>query len=156
MQGFVPPTGGASRVYMAPPPMPLPSPAYAANAPTPFRHAVDSGRPMEPVHGPDAMHTTPPNKGSFLSLFSSFYDSLSDSRALMTTLEHQISASNAIMQTLQRSRQMMEEIAEQCILQHAQVSESRYSRLEARYSQLEKRCARLEACLKLSEEGPDS
>lgn len=63
-------------------------------------------------------------------------------------LEHQINASNTILQTLQRSKQVLEEIVEQRLLEQAHANESRFARLESRFSQLEKRHARLEARLK--------
>ncbi|SHO76514.1 Uncharacterized protein MSYG_0852 [Malassezia sympodialis ATCC 42132] len=144
---YMPTSDRASRVCTSPT-LPPRSPAYSCNVPLPYHRSSDAPRPVDTSHGTEALHTSPPNKGSFLSLFSSFYDSLSDSRALLMALEHQINASNTILQTLQRSKQVLEEIVEQRLLEQAHANESRFARLESRFSQLEKRHARLEARLK--------
>lgn len=96
---------------------------------------------MDPNQGGEAPQGSAPNKAHFLSLFSSFYDSLSDSRALKTTLEHQINASNALLQTLQRSSQVLEDAVEQRVRQYTQVWESRLSRMEERLARIEARLA---------------
>lgn len=137
MQGYGPPPGGASRVYMAPH-MSLPSPAYATNLSSGYqRRSFEAGRALDACQGAEGLHNSAPNKANFLSLFSSFYDSLLDSRALKTTLEHQINASNAILQTLQRSSHVLEEAVEQRVLQCTQQWESRLSQIEDRLTRIE-------------------
>ncbi|GAA5930454.1 uncharacterized protein JCM15063_004809 [Sporobolomyces koalae] len=68
--------------------MPPPSPAHPAPAQSPDSHSS--------------------SKHAFLSLFSTFFDSLQDSKVLTTTLEHQIARSSSLLSTLQQSEQVFE------------------------------------------------
>lgn len=82
---------------------------------------------------------SPANKMQFLSLFSDFFDSLSDSRTLKATLEHQIRASNALLQSLQRSNHVFDETVDLRIREASQAWESRFARLEEHLERLETR-----------------
>ncbi|WFD07550.1 hypothetical protein MVES1_002917 [Malassezia vespertilionis] len=72
------------------------------------------------------------NKIQFLSLFSDFFDSLSDSRTLKATLEYQIRSSNTLLQTLQRSSNVFDETVERRIRHESDAMESRFARLEGK------------------------
>ncbi|WFD00663.1 hypothetical protein MYAM1_003414 [Malassezia yamatoensis] len=140
--------GGVSRAYV--PPLAMNSPAYHANA--------SSQRPV-PKHpyetepdGDSSSLQLGSNRAQFLSLFSNFYDSLSDSRTLKATLEHQIHASNTLLQTLQRSNQVLEDSVDRRIHQQSQGFELRFSRLEYRLDQIEQRME--EALRRLSPDSP--
>lgn len=70
------------------------------------------------------------SKAQFLSLFSSFYDSLSDSRTLKLTLEDQVRRSNALLQTLQKSTRVLEATVERKLAEERAGWEVRVGRLE--------------------------
>ncbi|GAA5845819.1 hypothetical protein JCM3766R1_000327 [Sporobolomyces carnicolor] len=77
--------------------------------------------PPHPVHHQASMRSqqlppSPPpqsaSKQAFLSLFSTFFDSLQDSKVLTTTLDHQISRSAALLATLQQSEAALERLVD--------------------------------------------
>lgn len=90
---------------------------YAPPPPPPF-----AGPPVEP--DPDAASSrgappppefAPGSKQSFLSLFSTFYDSLADSRLLSSTLDGQVQRAGALLQTLQSAESALEYLVDQRI-----------------------------------------
>ncbi|WFD44727.1 hypothetical protein MPSI1_003397 [Malassezia psittaci] len=140
--------GGASRAYV--PPLAINSPAYHIN---PGSHRPVLKHPYDTELDGDSSSLQPgSNRAQFLSLFSNFYDSLSDSRTLKATLEHQIHASNTLLQTLQRSNQVLEDSVDRRIRQESQGLESRFSRLEYRLEQIEQRME--EALRRLTPDSP--
>lgn len=151
LQGYFPTSSGTPRMYL-PPQGALPSPAYHTVRMDPHMPRVNVERmhaayehPVRVTDAPDAESVSAPprspmaHKAQFLSLFSDFFDSLADSRTLKATLEHQIRASNALLQTLQRSNEVFEQAVEQRVKQEAKAWEAHFSRLEARIKQLEAR-----------------
>lgn len=86
---------------------------------------------------PDHLRSPPSSKTQFLSLFSNFYDSLSDSRMLKATLEDQVRRSNALLQTLQKSSKVLEATVDRKIREERSVWESKVKHLEARIARLE-------------------
>lgn len=100
--------------------------------------------PRQPPTASTSVHS-PPNSASassktaFLSLFSTFYDSLSDSRILSRTLESQIHKSTALLTTLQDSGRVFEELLEARVgkvardqARETELIERRLKRLEGR------------------------
>lgn len=156
MQGYLPTPGGTPRFFL-PHQNVLPSPAYHTTRMEPYSFRSTRDRlpvpneqtgvsrppdtPAFPHHDGEPMSAPPrspgPNKAHFLSLFSDFFDALSDSRTLKATLEHQIRASNTLLQTLQRSTEVFEEAVEQRVQQENKTWEARFSQLDARLKQLE-------------------
>ena len=117
------------------PHMAMPSPAFHSSH-------FGAGRPRAELSAPDAdaeavSTRLAANRVQFLSLFSDFFDSLSDSRTLKATLEHQIRASNTLLQTLQRSK--FDEATDRRVRQESQLWESRFARLESRLDRIEAR-----------------
>lgn len=86
---------------------------------------------------PEHLRSPPSSKTQFLSLFSNFYDSLTDSRTLKATLEDQVRRSNTLLQTLQKSSRVLELTVDR------RVREER-TLWEAKVHSLEQRCLRLE------------
>lgn len=132
-------TPGAQRFAL--PHMAMPSPAFHSSHFGASRPRAELG-----PHDPDAEAASSrlaANRVQFLSLFSDFFDSLSDSRTLKTTLEHQIRASNTLLQTLQRSHKVFDEATDRRVRQESQLWESRFARLESRLDRIEARLADL-------------
>ena len=131
----------------------LPSPAYHTSRIDPYaarstreRHSIQyelARRASDPHAETDFGAARPRSpiskKAHFLSLFSDFFDSLSDSRTLKATLEHQIRASNTLLQTLQRSSEVLEEAVDQRLQRETKAWESRFIQMEARLKQMEAR-----------------
>ncbi|KAL4401368.1 hypothetical protein ACI68E_001007 [Malassezia pachydermatis] len=149
MQGYLPTPGGTPRVFL-PQNAALPSPAYhtchigqgmmQANMDRTNGAADTSSRTADTsIDGSTIQPKSPVNKMNFLSLFADFYDSLSDSRSLKATLEHQIRASNTLLQTLQRSSKVLEEAVDQRLQQETKAWETRLQRMESRLNELEAR-----------------
>lgn len=86
---------------------------------------------------PDHLRSPPSSKAQFLSLFSHFHDSLSDSRTLKATLEDQVRRSNALIQTLQKSSKVLEATVDRKIREERSVWQARVTALEARVRELE-------------------
>lgn len=127
-------TPGSSRLYV-PQTATIPSPSYHASrigtsaVPTdPDGHDISHPEdiPRSPLH----------NKAQFLGLFSDFFESILDSRKLKATLEYQIRSSNALLQTLQRSSQVFDEIVDHRIRQERALWESRVAQLENRLEEM--------------------
>ncbi|KAI3623342.1 hypothetical protein GLX27_003749 [Malassezia furfur] len=123
------------------PHMAMPSPAFHSSH-------FGASRPRAELGAPDAdaeavSSRLAANRVQFLSLFSDFFDSLSDSRTLKATLEHQIRASNTLLQTLQRSNKVFDEATDRRVRQESQLWESRFARLESRLDRIEARLADL-------------
>lgn len=151
LQNYLPTPGGTPHVFQPQHP-PLLSPAYHT---THFgRHAMHgtpdrlsaadasfrSGDMGETSFGNGAPPRSPvANKMQFLSLFSDFFDSLSDSRTLKSTLEHQIRASDALLQTLQRASKVFDETIDRRLHLEGRAWEARFARLEQRIHELESR-----------------
>ena len=77
------------------------------------------------------------SKAAFLSLFSTFYDSLSDSRVLAHTLEDQIRRSSSLLRTLHESGKVFEDMLDKRVKEVVEdmtrdllLSENRIVRLE--------------------------
>lgn len=129
----------------------LPSPAYHSTRMTqnPGQSSVPPGPggppprtgsfpgPPQTARLPDHLRSPPSSKTQFLSLFSSFYDSLLDSRTLKATLEDQVRRSNTLLQTLQKSSTVLEATVERKIREERAYWEQRVKRLESRVRQLE-------------------
>ena len=94
---------------------------------------------------PEHLRSPPSSKTQFLSLFSNFYDSLTDSRTLKATLEDQVRRSNTLLQTLQKSSRVLELTVDR------RMREERVL-WEAKVQQLEERCLRLERRLGTDED----
>lgn len=93
--------------------------------------------PPQTARLPEHLRSPPSSKTQFLSLFSNFYDSLTDSRTLKATLEDQVRRSNTLLQTLQKSSRVLELTVDR------RVREERIL-WEAKVQALEERCLRLE------------
>ncbi|WFC96756.1 hypothetical protein MBRA1_003418 [Malassezia brasiliensis] len=133
------PTPSAPRFAL--PQMAMPSPAFHSSHFGASRPRAERG-----PHDADAEAVSSrlaANRVQFLSLFSDFFDSLTDSRTLKATLEHQIRASNTLLQTLQRSDKVFEEATDARVRQESQLWEARFARLESRLDRIEARLADL-------------
>ena len=96
--------------------------------------------PQQSYHHPN--HPPPPpsptpnsaSKSAFLSLFSTFFDSLQDSRVLTNTLDQQISRAGTLLQTLQQSETVLEQLVDRkmtgFMLEVERKYEGRLERLE--------------------------
>jgi hypothetical protein len=123
----------------------LPSPAYHSTAfmrggpPVPQSNNPPrtAGLPPQTARLPEHLRSPPSSKTQFLSLFSNFYDSLSDSRTLKATLEDQVRRSNTLLQTLQRSSRVLDATVDRRIREERLVWENRVQGLEARVRELE-------------------
>ncbi|BGP35557.1 hypothetical protein JCM10296v2_007398 [Rhodotorula toruloides] len=93
--------------------------------------------PLYPPHPSSAPAPGPASKQAFLGLFSTFYDSLSDSRVLTHSLDFQVQRANAVLSTLQQAEGQLEALVE------ARVGEVRRE-WEERWTGVEERLARLE------------
>lgn len=90
----------------ASPPTTLQSPAHP-----PHTHHPRAPPPPPPPASPHpSAAPVDRSKAAFLSLFSDFYDSLSDSRVLTYTLEEQIRKSSTLLHSLQESGKIFEEM----------------------------------------------
>lgn len=152
IHGYLPTPGGTPRLF-CPQYSALPSPAYHTSRIDPYaarstreRHSIqyELARRASDPHAETDFGTARPRspiskKAHFLSLFSDFFDSLSDSRTLKATLEHQIRASNTLLQTLQRSSEVLEEAVDQRLQRETKAWESRFIQMEARLKQMEAR-----------------
>lgn len=121
-----------------PPPRRSPPSAHPSHYP---------GGPLSPLPRVTATSPVPPSapgsasssKQAFLSLFSTFYDSLSDSRVLSRTLDDQLRRSSALLHTLSDSGKVFEELLETRIRSVRQEHSREMGRVEARLDGLEKR-----------------
>lgn len=96
--------------------------------------------PPNPPHTarlPDHLRSPPSSKTQFLSLFSNFYDSLTDSRTLKATLEDQVRRSNTLLQTLQKSAHVLEMTVDRRLKEERSIWEAKIEALEERCRQLE-------------------
>lgn len=107
--------------------------ALATNAPRPS--IIPAAPPTARL--PDHLRSPPSSKTQFLSLFSNFYDSLSDSRTLKATLEDQVRRSNTLLQTLQKSSKVLEATVDRKIREERSFWERRVKHLEAKVRRLE-------------------
>ncbi|WFD29837.1 hypothetical protein MSPP1_000850 [Malassezia sp. CBS 17886] len=147
----MPPSAGTPRLFVQHPST-LPSPAYHTShfgsnvahaysdnhSPGAERTQAEAAWPREPLDGPPPRSPVG-NKMQFLSLFSDFFDSLSDSRTLKTNLEYQIKSSNALLHTLQRSSKVFEETVERRIRQETRTWESLTAKVEKRLDDMDAR-----------------
>ena len=81
----------------------LPSPSYFAAQQAALQNMPANG-PLTSSHA--VQHHS--SKASYLQVFDTFYDALSDSRVLKATLEEQLRKSSGLLQTLQASASMIE------------------------------------------------
>ncbi|GAA6024839.1 hypothetical protein JCM10207_000632 [Rhodosporidiobolus poonsookiae] len=84
------------------------------------------------------------SKQAFLSLFSTFYDSLSDSRILTSSLEGHISRAAQLLNTLQQAEGVLERIADERAAEGERRVEERMTQWEGRLGRLEERVGRVE------------
>ncbi|GAA5830102.1 hypothetical protein JCM11251_006879 [Rhodosporidiobolus azoricus] len=139
-----------------PPPPPLSSaslvsPAQYASVPPPsasatsLHHLPPQSAPVPPTSAaPTSLPTgvsslTPPSsKTAFLSLFSTFYDSLSDSRVLSSSLETQISRASQLLHTLQHAETVLERMVDERVGRIERANEERWRGVEGRLFALER------------------
>ncbi|GAA6059896.1 hypothetical protein JCM10212_005279 [Sporobolomyces blumeae] len=123
----------------------------------PFSYGTSSASHTTPSHpshsnglpsaGPPPPSSSPSNssvsssKAAFLSLFSTFFDSLQDSRVLTNTLDAQIARSATLLSTLQQSEAALERLVDRRIGQAQAQWASDAHALEARLARLEDRVA---------------
>lgn len=125
----------STHTFPSPPPGRRSPPASAH----PHSHAYAQSSPLPPLStpsNPSASQSTA-SKAAFLSLFSTFYDSLSDSRVLAHTLEDQIRRSSSLLHTLHESGKVFEDMLEKRVKEVVDdmsrdllLNESRIVRLE--------------------------
>lgn len=94
--------------------------------------------PPQTARLPEHLRSPPSSKTQFLSLFSNFYDSLTDSRTLKATLEDQVRRSNTLLQTLQKSSRVLELTVDRRVREERILWESKVQALEDRCLRLEK------------------
>ncbi|GAA5897905.1 hypothetical protein JCM6882_005109 [Rhodosporidiobolus microsporus] len=85
--------------------------------------------------------TPPSSKTAFLSLFSTFYDSLSDSRVLSSSLETQIARASQLLHTLQHAETVLERMVDERVGRIERANEERWKAVEGRLGALERRAA---------------
>ncbi|GAA5968697.1 hypothetical protein JCM3765_003413 [Sporobolomyces pararoseus] len=98
------------------PPPPLPPHSHSSSH---YPHSHSHSQPTSAANP-----TTPPSstqssssssKTAFLSLFSTFFDSLQDSKVLTTTLDSQIQRAGSLLTTLQQSELVLEQLVDRKI-----------------------------------------
>ncbi|GAA5939616.1 hypothetical protein JCM3775_002068 [Rhodotorula graminis] len=149
----LPPLGESMPAPGAPGGPPLPSPAFTTLPPhsaglaphAPYhqgaRPGSSHGAPLPPVHPPTSSHgqhvhptaPSPSTKQAFLSLFSNFYDSLSDSRVLTSSLDQQLVRAAQLLTTLQQAEQALDA----AVLDVRREGERRWAAIEDRLVRLE-------------------
>ncbi|GAA5985574.1 hypothetical protein JCM10908_007028 [Rhodotorula pacifica] len=101
--------------------------------------------PIHPPPPPPGMHVEPdfdPSIGSkqaFLALFSSFYDSLGDSRVLASTLDSQVQRAGSLLHTLSSAEAALEALVDQRINACRNEWDARWRQVEQRLQWLEER-----------------
>lgn len=108
----------SARPYQSPPSRHSPPSAHShshSHSQQPGPHGQPSPLPpmsSQNTHPGDVKSAAPQtsSKAAFLSLFSTFYDSLSDSRVLAHTLEDQIRRSSSLLHTLHESGKVFEDM----------------------------------------------
>ena len=126
-----------------PPSHPLNQPPRSYASPPTMQSPAHPPHPHHPRAPPPpaSPHPSAPiadrSKAAFLSLFSDFYDSLSDSRVLTYTLEEQIWQSSTLLHSLQESGKVFEEMLDtrvrgvvEVMSRDLQLCENRIVRLE--------------------------
>ncbi|GAA5908945.1 hypothetical protein JCM8208_007125 [Rhodotorula glutinis] len=149
----LPPLGESMPAPGAPGGPPLPSPAFTTLPPhsaglaphAPYHHGArpgsSHGAPPPPLHPPTSSHgqhghpsaPSPSTKQAFLSLFSNFYDSLSDSRVLTASLDQQLVRAGQLLTTLQQAEQALDA----AVLDVRREGERRWAAIEERLVRLE-------------------
>ena len=149
----LPPLGESMPAPGAPGGPPLPSPAFTTLPPhsaglnphAPYhlgtRPGSSHGAPPPPLHPPISSHvqhghssgSSPSSKQAFLSLFSTFYDSLSDSRVLTSSLDQQLVRAAQLLTTLQQA----EAALDAAVLDVRREGERRWTMIEERLVRLE-------------------
>ncbi|CAO1637218.1 unnamed protein product [Jaminaea pallidilutea] len=119
-------------------------PSYRPAMQRPYASAIDpaagpapASAPANTARLPEHLRTPTRSKTQFLGLFSDFYDSLQDSRALRATLEDQIRRSATILETLQQGYKTMGRV----MTEERGKWETRIERLEEQVNVLEGRQA---------------
>ncbi|GAA5845343.1 hypothetical protein JCM9279_004850 [Rhodotorula babjevae] len=144
----LPPLGESMPAPGAPGGPPLPSPAFTTLPPhsaglaphAPYHHGPRPGSshgapPPTSSHGPHSHSSasSPSTKQAFLSLFSTFYDSLSDSRVLTSSLDQQLMRAAQLLTTLQQA----EAALDAAVLDVRREGERRWAAIEERLVRLE-------------------
>lgn len=134
-----------------PPPPTHPEPsaahrAYPSRMPSPSYHTSHVGARHDAGYPPGEADPETPSlrsphdsKAQFLSLFSDFFDTLSDSRTLKATLEYQIRSSNALLQTLQRGSKVFDETVDRRLQQESEAWQTRFTHLEKQIDRMDAR-----------------
>ncbi|GAA5907239.1 uncharacterized protein JCM6883_006189 [Sporobolomyces salmoneus] len=90
---------------------PYPSHPHSHSQP-PLQSAPIPSPPPPPQSQSHSHSQQSASKSAFLSLFSTFFDSLQDSQILTSTLSHQISRSQSLLATLQQSEVVLEQLVD--------------------------------------------
>lgn len=93
---------------------------------------------------PDHLRSPPSSKDHFLSLFSNFYDSLSDSRTLKLTLEDQVRRCNTLLTTLSKTTNVLEATVERKLKEERVIWRGEVEGLREENGRLRKRMRLLE------------
>ncbi|GAA6034659.1 hypothetical protein JCM8097_001103 [Rhodosporidiobolus ruineniae] len=120
------------------------SPSYPSSAALPPHASTSSSSAaagaVPPTPSASASSAAAANsKQAFLSLFSTFYDSLSDSRVLTSTLEGQISRASALLHTLQSAESVLERLVDERVGRYERTMDERTRGWEGRLRGLEER-----------------
>ncbi|BGP20253.1 hypothetical protein JCM10213_003062 [Rhodosporidiobolus nylandii] len=128
------------------PPSPLPpmlggrpSPSLAPAHPPPPPHSSHPSHapPLSASASGSSTGATPTSKQAFLSLFSTFYDSLSDSRVLASSLDSQIARASSLLQTLQNAEGVLERLVDERLSRFERRTDERWRAIEGRLGALE-------------------
>lgn len=117
--------------------------ALSAHVSPPYPpHAQSNPHSYLPSHAGVAQPPPTPqsaSKSAFLSLFSTFFDSLQDSKVLTSTLEGQISRAGTLLTTLQQSEQALEHLVDRKLARVLHNWDERQARVEHEFvSRLER------------------
>ncbi|GAA5870724.1 hypothetical protein JCM8547_005039 [Rhodosporidiobolus lusitaniae] len=130
--------GPRSSPSFAPQTAPLP-PSYPSHHHPPPHTAPLASSSSSAPRDPSSSSSSSSSKQAFLSLFSTFYDSLSDSRVLTSNLEGQIHRAAALLQTLQNAEGVFERLVEEKVSRVERVAEERWRSVERRVTSIEER-----------------
>ncbi|BGP27814.1 hypothetical protein JCM10295v2_006792 [Rhodotorula toruloides] len=124
-----------------PPPQHLPH--YPPHSP--LTSAPLGPAPLTPLYPSHPASTPAPtgsaSKQAFLGLFSTFYDSLSDSRVLTHSLDHQVQRANAVLSTLQQAEGQLEALVETRVGEVRREWDEKWRGVEERLERLERSAA---------------
>lgn len=127
------------------PPPPNQLPPYQPHSPlisAPLGPAPST--PLYPPHPSSAPAPGSASKQAFLGLFSTFYDSLSDSRVLTHSLDYQVQRASAVLSTLQQAEGQLEALVDARVGEVRREWDERWRGVEGRLGRLE-RAAGLDA-----------